>query len=68
MVSLSFLAAVLTAQFICVLSRNDSDLSSNCTKTEKSLHEFEDEFLLGGKFTFAQNKGQIVLVTNVATF
>lgn len=68
MASLSFLAAILTANVFCVLSVNGSGFASNCTNSEKSLHQFEDEFLLGGKFTFAQNNGQIVLITNVATF
>ena len=65
--SLRLLAAVLTANVFCVLSVNGSGFVSNCTNAKKTLDQFEDEFLLGGKFTF-QNSDQIVLITNVATF
>ena len=66
--SLRLLAAVLTANVFCVLSVNGSGFVSNCTNAKKTLDQFEDEFLLGGKFSFAQNSDQIVLITNVATF
>jgi glutathione peroxidase-family protein len=42
---------------------------SDCAKGKRILHEFTDKLLLGEEnISFSQNKDQIVIVTNVASF
>ena len=66
----SFVTVVLSASCVCcVLScGGDDDASSKCSKGDKTFHEFEDRLLLGENLSLSKYKGQIVLLTNVASF
>ena len=64
--SLGFVAVVVTSYVVSVLS---SDGSGDCTIGKRTLHEFTDKSLVGDQvISFAQNKNEIVIITNVATF
>ena len=66
MASLAFIGTILTANFVCGFSTN---LVSNCAKDMRTLHEFTDKLLIGEEMvSFAENKNQIVIIANVASF
>ena len=69
MVSLNLIAAILASNVLCVVSSDPKGIASDCSKTKRSFHEFNDKLLLGEEnVSFARSKDQIVIVTNVATF
>lgn len=70
MAPLNLIAAVLAVIIVLRLSRGAKDgLSSICSKGEQTLHSFNYKLLLGKEnISFADNKNQIVLIANVASF
>lgn len=71
MVSLGYIAAVLSASLLCAfLGSEAGDVASSiCSTGNQTLFNFSDQLLVGGKnFSFSQEAGKIVLVTNVASF
>ena len=69
MISLGSIAVILTTNFLSVLACGENGLVSNCTLGTGTLHLFHDKLLVRtGNIHFAQNKDQIVILTNVASF